>query len=392
MLSEPSSGDHEPALLEAIRAEIADAGQITFARFMELALYHPTHGYYLTAERRPGRGGDFITAPEASALFGVTLARQIAECWERLDRPERFEIREYGSGIGVLAYDLVAGLSDAAPEIMDGLRYRLVEPNPHRLAQALSAMAEVGLAGIVTGETIPSGAEPEPIVGVALANEVADALPVHRLVVRNRRLLERYVAWEDGFIEREGPLSPEAATYPSYFAAAGVALIEGGAYDVSPAAAAWFGSVARGLERGFVIAIDYGYPAPELFKGHRLEGTLRGYFAHTVTDDPFLRVGRQDLTAHVDFSALQAAGEAEGMTLAGFTSQGALLAGLGLGDRLVALQSDPDASLADYLSAQAVVMRLIDPGGLGRFGVLIMAKSAPIEPPLLGLATRPPAF
>ncbi|MCC6793042.1 MAG: SAM-dependent methyltransferase [Thermomicrobiales bacterium] len=389
--SHPRTG-HHPELLAAIRDEIAAAGRITFARFMELALYHPDHGYYLAAERRPGRGGDFLTAPEASAYFGLTLSRQIAECWERLGRPAPFVIREYGSGVGVLAYDIIAGLSEAAPDVMRSLRYRLVEPNRHRLEQALDAMAELELGEIVAGETIPSGSDAEPIVGVVLANEVADALPVHRLIVRDGRLVERYVVWNDGLAEEEGPLSPAVAHYPDTFANAGIVLVEGGAYDISPAAAEWFASVARGLRRGYAIVIDYGYPAHELFQRHRLEGTVRGYFEHAVTDDPFVRVGRQDLTAHVDFSALQAAGEAEGMTLAGFTTQGALLASLGLGERLTALQRDPDAALGDYLSAQAVVMRLIDPGGLGRFGVLLMAKDAPVAPPLLGLSTRPPSF
>jgi SAM-dependent MidA family methyltransferase len=380
-------------LVEVIHAELSNAGRITFARFMQLALYHPEHGYYLTAERRPGRGGDFLTAPEASAYFGLTLARQIAEFWERLGRPETFEIREYGAGIGTLAYDVIAGLSEAAPEAMPALRYRLVEPNRYRLRQALDAMAEVGLGNMVVGEEIPDGVDPEPITGVVLANEVADAHPVHRLVVRDGELRERYVTWQAGtFAEEEGPLSADVTDIPAYLSRQGVALEEGAAYDVSPAAAEWFASVARGLERGYAMVIDYGYPAPELFQRHRLEGTVRGYIAHTVTDDPFLRVGYQDLTAHVDFTALREAGEREGMLFAGFTTQAALLASLGLGERLVALQRDPDAALGDYLSAQAVVLRLIDPGGLGRFGVLLMARNAPIEPPLLGLATKPPPF
>ena len=135
----PSAGSN-PALVAAIREEIAAAGgRITFARFMELALYHPHHGYYLSAERRPGRGGDFLTAPEATPYFGITLARQIAEFWERLGKPARFEIREYGAGIGGLAYDVIAGLSTEAPDAAKALRYRLVEINEHRLAQALAA-------------------------------------------------------------------------------------------------------------------------------------------------------------------------------------------------------------------------------------------------------------
>lgn len=383
--------ESDPALAAAIRAEIDRDGAVTFARFMELALYHPEHGYYLAPERRPGREGDFLTAPEASAYFGLTIARQIAECWERLGRPVPFTIREYGAGIGALAYDVLAGLSETIPDLAATVRYRLVEPNPHRLEEALTAMADVGLDGIVIGEE-PGGAA-EPITGVVLANEVADALPVHRLVARAGELRERFVVWHDGwFAEAEGPLSAPVRGYPAYFAAEGVTLVEGGRYDVSPAASAWFASAGLGLRRGYAITIDYGYPVADLYRAHRLEGTVRGYQRHGATDDPFVRVGRQDLTAHVDFTALQRAGEAAGMTLAGFTTQGALLASLGLGERLLELQRDPEATLADYASAQAVVMRLIDPGGLGRFGVLLMARDAPVEPPLLGLATKPPAF
>ena len=384
---------HHPSLLAAIRAEIAVAGRITFARFMQLALYHPEHGYYLTPERRPGRGGDFLTAPEASAYFGLTVARQIAECWERLGKPDRFTIREYGAGIGALAYDVIAGLSEHDPALMRALEYRLVEPNRHRMEQARAAMAEVGLSDVVVAESIPEGADPEPISGVVLANEVADALPVHRLVVRDGELQERYVTWQSGrFAEEEAELSAEVAGYPDYFARTGVPLVEGGVYDGSPAASAWFATACQGIARGYAIVIDYGYPARKLYTGHRLGGTVRGYFEHTVTDDPFARVGYQDLTAHVDFTALREAGEAAGMTVAGFTTQAAFLASLGLGERLLALQRDPDAALGDYLSAQAVVLRLIDPGGLGRFGVLLMARNAPVDPPLLGLKEKPPSF
>ncbi|MER3436687.1 MAG: SAM-dependent methyltransferase, partial [Chloroflexota bacterium] len=142
-----------PPLIAIIRDEIArQGGQISFAQFMELALYHPVHGYYLSPERRPGRPGDFITAPEATPYFGLTLARQIAECWERLGEPARFEVREYGGGVGGLAYDVIAGLSEAAPGAFSALIYRLIELNPYRRAEATEAMEEVGLADKVVVE------------------------------------------------------------------------------------------------------------------------------------------------------------------------------------------------------------------------------------------------
>ncbi len=384
-----------PALIEAIHAAInAAGGRLPFARFMELALYHPEHGYYLTPARRPGRSGDFLTAPETHPFFGLTLARQVAECWERLGRPRPFTVREYGAGVGGLAYDLIAGLTTEAPDARAALRYRLVEANRHRLHEAMAAMQEVGLGGVVAEETAEPGQPLPPIEGVVLANEVADAFPVHRLVVRSGRPREIYVVRHgEGFDEEEGEASsPRVTEAWEHLMAAGVTLAEGDVVEVSPAAADWFAGVGQGIGRGYVIVLDYGYPATILYQGHRLQGTLRGYAGHTVTDDPYIRIGTQDLTAHVDFSALERAGRSIGLETAGLTTQGAFLAALGLGDFLVRLQTDPAMSPADYYAAQAATLRLIDPGGLGRFGVLVMARDAPVEPPLRGLTLEPPPF
>lgn len=371
-----------PEIIEALRGEISRDGRVTFARFMELALYHPEAGYYLQPERRPGRGGDFLTAPEASPFFGLTLSTQMADCWERLGQPKRFTIREHGAGVGGLAYDILAGLADGAPDCFAAVDYRLVEANPHRVAQALEAFAEVGLAEKVTAE--PANATLDPIVGVVLANEVADALPVHRLVVTDDGLREGYVTWHDGwFAEALGEPTPEGLVAHGELLAAGVTVPVGSRLDVSPAAEAWFFKACRGIERGYAFVIDYGYPAATLFSDHRLDGTVRAYHGHTVSDDPLARPGDEDLTAHVDFSALQRAGEAVGMRHLGFTNQGDFLAALGLGQRFVALQQDSATNIADYYAAQSAVFRLIEPGGLGRFGVLVMGRG--VEGGVLGL-------
>jgi SAM-dependent MidA family methyltransferase len=358
---------------------------------MELALYHPDYGYYVTPDRRPGRGGDFLTAPETTPYFGVTLATQIGECWDRLGRPEPFTIREYGAGVGGLAYDIIAGLSQSYPALLDGLRYRLIETNPHRLEQALDAMAQAGLTRIVAPDEPGPDGQYEPIIGVVLANEVADAFPVHRLVVLDGGVRELYGRCDaDGqFVEQEGPLSaPDHLGWRwEVLAAAGVRLSDGDIVEVSPAAEAWFADVARQTERGYVIVIDYGYLAHELYQSHRLRGTLRAYHQHTVTDAPFARIGRQDLTAHVNFSALIAAGEAEGLAVAGFTTQAMVMERLGLGAVLLGLQDDPTTTAEEYFATRAAIFRLIDPGGMGRFGVLIMAKNAPTDPPLRGVGS-----
>jgi len=375
--------DSAPRLVERLHDEIAAAGSMSFARFMDVALYDPDDGYYVTPERRPGRGGDFLTAPEATPLFGISLARLALETWRRLGRPERFVIREYGAGVGGLAYDILAGLHDLDQAAFAAATYRLVEVNEARVGEALAAMAQVGLADKVDAEIATAGTPMEPIAGLVLANEVADALPVHRLRWRNGRAVEMRTIWQDGwFSDREAPLTADLVPAVEALLAGGVAFDDGDAFEIAPAAAAWFGAAAASLARGYLVTIDYGYPARELWRGHRKQGgTVRGYAGHTVTDDPYLRVGRQDLTAHVDFTALQCAAEQAGTTFAGFTTQGELLAALGLGDRLVQLQADPEITLEHYLAAQAAVLRLIDPGALGRFGVLAMARDVPATPP-----------
>jgi SAM-dependent MidA family methyltransferase len=382
-----------PLLIDAIREEIAaQGGRITFAQFMDLALYHPEWGYYHAPQRRPGRPGDFLTAPEAHPFFGITLARQVAECWERLGQPGGFVVREYGPGIGGLAWDIIGGLQRENPACLASLSYELVERNPQRVAEALAAFHDEGLGDVVRALDFGEIATLPPITGVILANEVADAFPVHRLIWQDGELREGWVIWDgEGFAEQIAELSSQArdADPAGMLRSHGITLQEGDRIEISPAAAAWFAAAVARLERGYVIVIDYGYPAAQLYQGHRLEGTVRAYRAHTVTDDPFANVGEQDLTAHVDFTALRDAGEATGLTFAGQTNQAAFLTGLDMGNLMVSLGQDPETTMEEYLAAQAAVLRLIDPGSLGRFGVLLMARSAPVEPPLRGLSFPP---
>ena len=382
-----------PQLIEAIRADIAaQGGRITFARFMDLALYHPEWGYYHAAQRRPGRPGDFLTAPEAHPFFGIALARQVADCWERLGQPAQFTVREYGPGIGGLAWDIIGGLQRENLNCLAALSYELVERNSQRVVEALAAFRDEGLGDVVRALAPDAITTLPPITGVILANEVADAFPVHRLIWHAGELREGWVTWDGtGLAEEIADLSPEALeTDPAgMLEAHSITLHEGDRIEIGPAAAAWFAEAASRLARGYAIVIDYGYPAAQLYQSHRLEGTVRAYRAHTVTDDPFAHIGEQDLTAHVDFTALREAGEAAGLTFAGQTNQAAFLTSLDMGDLMVALSQDPETTMEEYLAAQAAVLRLIDPGSLGRFGVLLMARDAPVDPPLRGLSFPP---
>lgn len=382
----PSPGN--AALINLLRARIEAGGPITFAAFMETALYHEHYGYYRQPHRKPGRGGDFITSPELHPFFGLTIARQVADFWDALGQPERLIVREHGASSGGLAYDIMVGLGEKAPDVLDALDYRLVDVNTHRLEEAIVAMGDAGMATHVRAEH-PDEVTPES--GVVLANEVADALPVHRLVVRGGELHELWVGLDaDGAfttVEREISVEVLEAGIAAYLAEAGVdigRMPEGSVLDVCPAAAEWITGVARNLTQGYAIVIDYGYEAETLYTEHRLDGTVRGYHQHTVTDDPFVRVGEQDLTAHVDFTWLSRAAQAADMREIGLTTQGEFLTHLGMGDWLVEMQYQPETDLAEYYRAQAAVFRLIDPAGLGRFRVLGLAKGMGDAPAALG--------
>lgn len=371
LLSESS-----PELVQIIVDEIEREGRISFARFMELAVGHPEFGYYATGAARTGFAGDFLTAPETDPIFGQTLARQVIECWQHLDRPEQFTVREEGAGRGMLAAHILSEIHHRAPELFRTIRYELSDLNQQRVIEALSFLEEHGFGA----QAHQAGAT--PVNGVLLANELMDAFPVHRLIKMDGRLQEIFVTLgDDWFQDVVGPLSdPNLEALLN-----GVTLDEGQRAEVSPAAVEWARSIGDRLERGYVILIDYGYPAHELYSAERFDGTLKGYSQHEVTDDPYRRVGNQDLTAHVNFTAISQAAQTSGLTELGLTTQAYFLAGLGIDQVLLELQKTTTDAQA-YITARNAVMHLIDPRGLGRFRVLILGKQVNTDQPLSGLS------
>ncbi|MDP9372134.1 MAG: SAM-dependent methyltransferase, partial [Chloroflexota bacterium] len=235
-------GGSNGALVAAVRDEIlANGGRITFARYMDRALYHPVQGYYLSPEARPGRGGDFLTAPELSPFFGRCLARQLRQVWDLLDRPAPFTVLEYGAGGGGLARDILSGARDEAPAFAAALRYVLQEINPYRREAARGLLDAAGFADrIALEDPATPSAPPPPFVGAVIANEFVDALAVHRVVGRDNALLERYVRWDRGrdwFAEElDAPSTPRLA---AELAAGGVALADGQSAEINLAAGEW---------------------------------------------------------------------------------------------------------------------------------------------------------
>ena len=375
---------HEPQLIAEIRAEITSSGPITFARFMELALYHPALGYYATGRRGPGRSADFLTAPESHPIFGWSIAAQVDEAWNRLGRPARFTVRELGAGTGALAAGILDGLARSGSPLRQSIRYRVAERSADRGRQVRERLAMVGAGDVL--EPDPG----EPITGVVVANEVLDALPVHRVIGgEGGRLLESLVGLDSvgALAAVTGP--PSTPALEARLASEGITLAPDQAAEVCLEIDPWIRHAAAGLERGLLLLIDYGHPAAALYDFGR-GSLLRAYVGQRVHDDPFRNVGHQDLTAHVDLSAVERAAQEAGLQHLGTTTQAEFLAGLGAAELLVALQTDGRADLGAYLEARSALVRLLDPTATGRFAVLVFGRGVDPAPPLRGLSFRMP--
>ncbi len=338
---------------------IRQSGPITFERYMDLCLYHPEFGYYMRGRERTGVGGDYFTSPDLHPIFARLMARQAAEMWEVLDRPSSFTWVEMGAGRGLFATDYLRWVRQSRPDFFDGLDYVVVEPGPKQRARVLERMA---------GETfgprfraIASLEELDPATGCFFSNELVDAFPVAVVTRARGRLKEIYVAADgENLRETTGPISDSAI-------AAAVAryanqLEEGHRVEVSRRAALWISSVAEKLARGFVLTIDYGDLAEFLYTSRRPQGTLLAYRAHTASEDFFAAPGEQDLTAHVNFSALIDAGKKAALNFARFTTQERFLMALGEANEFADLY-DPGQTEAEKVQSRLQLKRLIYPGG-----------------------------
>ena len=342
-------------LLERIRRD----GPLTFAAFMEACLYHPEHGYYTRARSAEG-AGDYYTSPDVGPLFARLLAQQFREVWDALGRPQRFQLVECGAGCGRLAAQLAAAVSEHEPELGCALELTLVEASAPLRAQAETVVREFS-PRIRIQESLPSS-----VAGCIFSNELLDALPVHRVVQREDGLREVHIGAEGNELrEVEGALSsPEIARYLERY---GTPLEEGQFAEVNLAALEWLEQAAAALERGFLLTIDYGHRARELYgPGHR-RGTLLAYRGHRAEENWLEAPGDQDLTAHVNFTALEERGKELGLEPLGCTTQTNFLLALARECNLADLVEDSDA--------RRQLIQLMHPEGMGEtFRVLIQAK------------------
>mgnify|MGYP001591765327 CR=1 FL=1 len=342
-------------------------GWMSFARYMELALYAPGLGYYTAGARKLGRDGDFVTAPEISRLFGRTLARQI----KQLAGLGLREVLEIGAGSGALAADLLLELErrGSAPE-----RYLILELSPDlrdRSRDTLAARAPHLIERVAWLNRLPPS-----FTGTVIGNEVLDAMPVHVFQREGGNIMELGVVLRNGKFEwaPRSPVFPPDALDPSCFPA------EGYRSEVHFIARAFIRSLGGILARGAALFIDYGFPRHEYYHPQRARGTLMCHYRHRAHDDPFFLPGLQDITSHIDFSAVAQAGQDAGLELLGYTNQAQFLVNCGITDILAETPAD-DVTAYAPLAAQA--QRLLSPAEMGElFKVIALGKG--IAGPLLG--------
>ena len=349
--------------------------QITFAEYMELILYHPNHGYYASSSSRISEGGDFLTAPHLADDFGEMLAVQLYQMWQIIGSPQVFSIVEMGAGQGLLAAQILDYSHRLYPDFFRSIDYLIIEVAPAMISAQQARLTDLPVQWCDWNQIIDVS-----IVGCFLSNELIDALPVHQVIVSEDKIQEIYVTIDDNdsniFTEMIDYLSTDKLE--QYWNLNNINLfsgryLEGYRTEVNLAALSWLEQVSKKLQRGYVLSIDYGYTADRYYNPIRTQGTLQCYYQHAYHNDPYINVGNQDLTAHVDFTAVQNQGELLGLQTVGFIQQGMFLMALGLGERIAAI-SNSGGDIQSLLRRRQNLHQLIDPIGLGKFGVLIQSQ------------------
>ncbi len=358
----------ELALL--LEEQVTARGGISFAKFMQQALYAPELGYYTSARTRIGKQGDFFTSSSVNSCFGKLIARQLIQMWQLLGEGE-FVIAEQGAGGGHLCLDILDALANEAPAFYTQLKYRLVEisaDNRSRQAETLQHHCSSGKIDWCQLDDL------DGMVGCFLSNELVDAFPVHLIEKHGGELREVFVVANDGsFSDELRP--PSTVAIKNYFDMVGVEPGTGNRCEVNLDACLWMERVAKLLRRGFVLTVDYGYLAEELFAPYRHAGTLLCYHKHQTNEEPYERVGEQDITAHIDFTALQKVGQLHGLDSLYFGQQYQFLMGLGFLELLMEMErteTDPKKAQALRMNLKTLIL---PEGGMGEsFKVLIQGK------------------
>ena len=384
------------AVDQEIRALIQKHGRITFAQFMQACLYSPHGGFYSARGTRIST--HFGTSPTSHPVFGALIARQLEQMWHLLGDPPVFHVIEVGSGDGALAQSIVQACWRMAPRLAQVLYYVAADYEPRWLpspahtfdwdngtGDGISPSGRDVILGVQRVKTEGLRAF-RKVVGCILCNELIDNFPVHRFVIQGGSVKEVFVTSAGGHLTEvlDEPSSPRIAERLSSL---GVSLPEGYRGEVNLAMEDWTGQLSRALDRGFILTIDYGQLATDLYSLQNNQGTLVCYHRHVVSRDPYQYIGHQDMTCQVDFTSLMRLGDRHGLATVGYTLQSQFLTNLGFSSCLDALQTQGLSAARTALSRMAM-MALVDPEEYGDFKVLAQAKGHGVGTALLGFARQ----
>ncbi len=352
-------------LLEIIKEEIRKSGPISFRRFVELSLFHPEHGYYSSGKARIGKKGDFYTAPSVHRSFGETISRFLAEASLLLEG-ESFTVVEFGASGGQLALDILEAINRNYPELYSRTDYVMIEASPGAVLAAKEGLK--GHRGRVRWIDDLQEIGESGFSGVVIANEFLDSLPFHRLRSDGEGIREVFLSLRDGEIE-EVLRDPETEGIHGFSKRYLEGYARGEEAEACLLAGKWLAEVEKALQKGFVLCIDYGSLAPELYSPGRRKGTFRCFYRHELSSDPYTRVGEQDITADVNFSELMRVGDTLGLPTVKYTTQGQFLVDWGILE--IFKTYDKPQNQGDRLAAKTLFM----PEFMGRkFKVLLQSK------------------
>jgi SAM-dependent MidA family methyltransferase len=358
------------SLEEIIIGRIKEEGPVSFRDFMEMSLYHPGSGYYTSDRDKIGKSGDFYTSPYLTSLFADMIARQLEEMWIHTGKKD-FILIEYGAGTGLLCRDILRALR-VKREFYDRLHYYIIEKSAamrEKERAILSDPKEEKDPLLKKVSWVDSIREIPSITGCILSNELIDNFSVHRVVMEDE-LMEVFVDHDGRFTEL---LRPAGQALRDYLTALRVDLPRGYRTEINLEAIGWIKEISERLEKGFLLTIDYGYPSSDMYDQERNSGTLVCYHRHQVNHCPYDHIGQQDITTHVNFSALRYWGIHYGLQTCGFTNQAHFMRSLGLAAHIRELEARPGAlPVSEREKAFLIQTLLMDMGG--RFKILIQQK------------------
>ena len=368
----PENKELRALLVERIQKH----GRISFAEFMDLVLYHPVHGYYNSRREKIGTEGDYYTSPCVHPIFGHLIACQLQQMWEVLGCPSPFFVIEGGAGKGFLCWDILTHSRDFFPLFFDHIRYILSDQSSGMEEKQKTLFKDSPLLNKIQwlkGRRLFR--EGNKYIGCFLSNELIDSFPVHVVQQQEGRLAEIFIALENQAFREllDAPSSPFLAAYLDSY---GSPLDDHQRGEINLQALTWLEGVNQILEKGFLLTIDYGFEARELYDPSRGNGTLLAYFRHSTSTDFYSRIGYQDITAHVNFTALIRRGEEIGIKKIGFTEQYKFLLGLGLLHKIEEYENESTARpAAEFLTNKLAMKSFLIPGGMGTlFKVLVQGK------------------